>query len=168
MHLADLVEEDGSLVGELELPRLLAGRAGERAALVAEELAFEELAGKGCAVDLDERFPAANAALVEGAGMPSLPTPLSPRMRTGTSVSATRSTMSQMPSIAELTETNSLGGPRRIVGGATGGGAEPRMTTGGGSDRAGAATIASSPARAGALQRSIASRSSSGSIGFTR
>src|SRR3954462_13451393 len=68
MHLADLVEEDGSLVGELELPRLLAGRAGERAALVAEELAFEELAGKGCAVDLDERFPAPNAALVESAG----------------------------------------------------------------------------------------------------
>jgi len=35
---------------------------------VAEELALEELAGKGRAVDLDERFPAANAALVESAG----------------------------------------------------------------------------------------------------
>src|SRR3954469_15067812 len=73
MHLADLVEEDGSLVGELELSRLLAGRAGERAALVAEELALEELAGKGRAVDLHERFATAHAALVQRAGDALLP-----------------------------------------------------------------------------------------------
>ena len=34
--------------------------------------------------------------------MPSFPTPLSPRMSTGTSVSATRSTMSQMLAMAGL------------------------------------------------------------------
>src|SRR5882724_4909891 len=47
--------------------------------------------------------------------MPSLPTPLSPRMSTGTSVSATRSTMSQIDSIAGLEATYSVGTPRRAA-----------------------------------------------------
>ena len=106
--------------------------------------------------------------------MPSLPTPLSPRMSTGTSVSATRSTMSQMPIMAGLTETKSMGGPRREPAvGATGGGAPLSRTTttaGTGSGRGGstAGTSSAPGARTDALQRSMASRSSSGSMGFTR
>ena len=67
VHLADLVEEDGPLVGELELARLLAGRSRERAALVAEQLGFEQLARQRRAVDLHERFSAPGRALVYGA-----------------------------------------------------------------------------------------------------
>ena len=44
-HLADLVEEKRPAVGRLEEARLVRDRAGERAALVAEELAFEQRLG---------------------------------------------------------------------------------------------------------------------------
>src|SRR5581483_3745659 len=60
LHLADLVEEDRAAVRELELADLPADRARERAALVAEELALEEVARQRGAVDGDER-PAAPA-----------------------------------------------------------------------------------------------------------
>jgi hypothetical protein len=43
--LADLVEEERALVGELEAPGLAADRAGEGALLVAEELALDEVRG---------------------------------------------------------------------------------------------------------------------------
>ena len=46
-HLADLVEEDGAAVGELELAGLALVGAGEGAALVAEELGLEELQRAG-------------------------------------------------------------------------------------------------------------------------
>ena len=42
-ELADLVEEQGAAVRELEATGLLRDRAGERAALVAEELALEQV-----------------------------------------------------------------------------------------------------------------------------
>src|SRR5687767_8708015 len=67
-HLADLVEEDGAAVGELELAELALLGAGEGAALVAEELGLEELEGQGGAVDLDEGALAAGGAVVDGAG----------------------------------------------------------------------------------------------------
>ena len=99
--------------------------------------------------------------------MPSFPTPLSPRMRTGTSVSATRSTMSQMESIAGLEATYSVGTPR-LPGSTracwTTGGASLGRTAG----MIGAACGSSSEGGRDALQRSIASFSSSGSIGLTR
>ena len=41
-HLADLVEEQGAPVGGLEAPLALAQRAGEGAALVAEQLGLDE------------------------------------------------------------------------------------------------------------------------------
>ena len=41
-NVADLVEEERAAVGELEPPDLLRDRAGERAALVPEELALEQ------------------------------------------------------------------------------------------------------------------------------
>ena len=54
-HLADFVEEDGALVGLLELAGLVAVRPGEAALHVAEELRLEQGFGKAGAVDRDER-----------------------------------------------------------------------------------------------------------------
>ena len=66
--LADLVEEERPAVGELEAPRLAGHGARERAALVAEELALDELLRDGRAVDLDERLVLAARVLVQRAG----------------------------------------------------------------------------------------------------
>src|SRR3984885_4896531 len=49
--LSDLVEKERAAIGELEPPRLARDRTGERTALVAEELALDELLGDGGAVD---------------------------------------------------------------------------------------------------------------------
>ena len=54
-HLADLVEEDRAAVGQFEHAAAGTGRAGERAFLVAEQLAFKERLGKSPTVDRDER-----------------------------------------------------------------------------------------------------------------
>ena len=43
LELADLVEEERAAVGQLEPAALALGRAGERALLVAEQLALEQL-----------------------------------------------------------------------------------------------------------------------------
>ncbi len=53
-QLADLVEEDRAVVGELEAADALRGRSGEGALLVPHELALEQGARDGGAVDLDE------------------------------------------------------------------------------------------------------------------
>ena len=66
-HLADLVEEERAAVGQLERALRVARRAGERAALVAEQLALEQRLGEGGAVDGDERPPCARRPAVEGA-----------------------------------------------------------------------------------------------------
>ena len=57
-HVADLVEEHRAVVGELELARLVLDRAGEGAALEAEQLRFEQLGRQRGAVHLDERLVA--------------------------------------------------------------------------------------------------------------
>ena len=54
-HVADLVEEEGAAGGGLELADAALGGAGERAALVAEELALEQLVRDRRAVERDER-----------------------------------------------------------------------------------------------------------------
>ena len=54
LHLAHLVEQQRAAVRQLELAELARRRAGERAALVAEELALEQLARQRRAVDRDE------------------------------------------------------------------------------------------------------------------
>src|SRR4029079_19256554 len=54
-HVADLVQEEGAAGGGLEAAGAALGRAGERAALVAEELALEQVARDGGAVERDER-----------------------------------------------------------------------------------------------------------------
>ena len=53
-HVADLVEEKGAAFGLLEAPAAHRLRAGEGAALVAEELAFEQVLRNGRRIDRDE------------------------------------------------------------------------------------------------------------------
>ena len=67
VHGRDFVEEDGAAVGELELALLSVDGAGERAALVAEQLGGDELARDGAGVHGDERARAPAAAHVDGA-----------------------------------------------------------------------------------------------------
>ena len=66
-QVADLVEEERALGGDLEAAEPVAHRAGEGAARVAEHLALEQLAGQRAAVDRHERTVAARRALVERA-----------------------------------------------------------------------------------------------------
>src|SRR5262245_34505840 len=66
-HLGDLVEEDRALVRQLEAARPPLERAGERAPLVAEDLALEQRGGDRGTVDGDEGAPAPRRQLVERA-----------------------------------------------------------------------------------------------------
>ena len=82
-HVADLVEEERAEVGDLEQPGLVGDRAGERAALVAEQLGVEQVVVERRAVRDDE-------ACDRGAREPtwiaratsSLPVPFSPWIST--------------------------------------------------------------------------------------
>ena len=67
-HLADLVEEDRAAVGHFEKALLLQTRVGERAALVAEQLALEQLLGKRRARDVHERLGGPVARVVDDLG----------------------------------------------------------------------------------------------------
>ena len=67
-HLADFVEEHGAVRRHFEQARLVAVRAGEAAAHVAEQLGLEQRVGQAGAVDRDERSDGAEAALVNQAG----------------------------------------------------------------------------------------------------
>jgi len=66
-QLADLVQEDGAPVRELEAALLLLDRAREGAALVSEQLALDERRRQRRAVDLHHHVAAAAARLVDGA-----------------------------------------------------------------------------------------------------
>ena len=72
-ELTDLVEEQGSAVGEREPTLALARRAGEGALLVAEELALDQIRGNRGAIDGDERPILARRPGVNGAGHELLP-----------------------------------------------------------------------------------------------
>src|SRR5712692_2569978 len=63
---ADLVEEDGTAVSQLELAELARVGAGEGAALVAEQLRFDQRVGNGRHVDGDEGLVTARAAPMDG------------------------------------------------------------------------------------------------------
>ena len=99
-HLADLVEEHRAVVGELELARLVLDRAGEGAALEAEQLGLEQFGRERRAVHLDERLV---AAARRRRGARARPVPCRCRSRRGsstvTSVSATRSISSRTSAI---------------------------------------------------------------------
>ena len=68
VELADLVQEDGSAVGELEAAGLALVGAGEGASLVAEQLALQQLMRHRRAVHLDEGGPAARRVHVDAPG----------------------------------------------------------------------------------------------------
>ncbi len=55
-HVADFVEENRAVVALLEFADALVRRAGERAAFVAEQFAFQKLFGNGGAIDGEERL----------------------------------------------------------------------------------------------------------------
>jgi hypothetical protein len=67
-NVADLIQEEGALVRQLEPALLLPHRAGEGALLVAEQLALQQLAGEGSTGDGDEARLGPRAVEVEGAG----------------------------------------------------------------------------------------------------
>ena len=92
---ADFVEEDRAAVGLQELAHLVAGRAGERAGDVAEQLAFEQVLGQGAAGDFDERPFARLLRRWIARAIMILPVPLSPVTSTVARVSATLSIMSK-------------------------------------------------------------------------
>lgn len=89
--LADLVEEDGAAIGELEAADPVTQRAGEGALHMAEELALEQVARHRGAVDPDQRAGVALARLVDGARDQLLARADSPVMSTAASVLATSS-----------------------------------------------------------------------------
>src|SRR6266550_2250823 len=66
--VADFVEEERAAVGEFEAADFLIDGAGERAALVAEQLGFEKATGNGGAIDFNEGAIAARTKIVDGAG----------------------------------------------------------------------------------------------------
>jgi len=66
-HVADFVEEQRAAVGGFEQAGLVIGRAGERAANVAEELRLEKRLGNGAAVERDEPLHAPRTVVVDGA-----------------------------------------------------------------------------------------------------
>ena len=90
-HVADLVEQERPAVRlRQQAPARLDG-AGERAAHVAEHLRLEELVRDGGGVHRDERPARAGAPRAWIArATSSLPTPVSPVMRTGALDAATR------------------------------------------------------------------------------
>ena len=67
-HLADLVEEQDAAGGQLDLPGLGLVRAGEGAALVAEQLRLEQLLGQRRAVERDERAAGSRRRAVDEPG----------------------------------------------------------------------------------------------------
>ncbi len=64
--LADLVEENGAAVGQLEAADALGDGAGEGPFLVAEKLALHQARRQGAAIDLDERLAGAPARGMDG------------------------------------------------------------------------------------------------------
>src|SRR5690606_32799408 len=67
-HIADLVEEEGPAVGELELPGPVGEGPREGPLHMPEEFALDELRGDRRAVDLDEGAVGARRESVDGTG----------------------------------------------------------------------------------------------------
>ena len=87
IHVADLVEKQRASVRDLEEALLRRDRAGERAALVAEQLRLEQLLRQPGAVQIDERLlPRAGRCRAASRASTPLPVPVSPWIRTGRSV----------------------------------------------------------------------------------
>ena len=67
-HVVDIVEEDRAAMRHLEAARAILDRAGERSALVAEELRLDERLGQDRAADRHERPAPARAVVMDQAG----------------------------------------------------------------------------------------------------
>ena len=97
-NLADLVQEQSALVGQFEQPALLRPGVGERALLVAEQLALQQGFGNRRAVDGQERLGLAQCMV---AAIRSLPVPFSPSIRMDVaSLMATRRTNTSISRMA--------------------------------------------------------------------
>src|SRR2546422_3790995 len=66
-EFADLIEEDGAAIGDLQSALPLCQCPGKGALLVAEELAFNQSLGERRTVDRDERTACARAVQMNGA-----------------------------------------------------------------------------------------------------
>ena len=66
-QLADFVEKKCAVVGEIHFADFAGARAGEGAALVAEEFVFDQAFGDGGAIEGDEGFVAAWGQMMNGA-----------------------------------------------------------------------------------------------------
>ncbi len=75
-HVADLVQEEGAAVRQLELALAVLDGAGEAALHVAEELALDQLAGYGSAIHLDIGAAGSAALLVDEPRHPLLACPV--------------------------------------------------------------------------------------------
>ena len=88
-HVADFVEKQRAAVRRFDPARAPLVRAGERAALVAEQFRLQQVMRNRAAIDRDERPLAAAGALVNRERRQLLPVPDSPEMNTLASVFAT-------------------------------------------------------------------------------
>ena len=89
--VADLVEEDRALVGQLEEALLRIDGAGERALHVSEEVGLEQIRRQVAGVDRDERAcPTRAECRWNARATSSLPVPLSPWMSTVARLGAAR------------------------------------------------------------------------------
>jgi hypothetical protein len=105
-EIADLVEEQGAAVRLLEAAFARARRAGERTALVAEELALEQRLGQRRRSARARTGRARAATLVNRRATSSLPVPLSPVTSTEARDGATCSRVSNIARMTGLAPTS--------------------------------------------------------------
>src|SRR5207249_8813694 len=74
-QLADLIEEDRAVIGQLEQADLPFLGVGIRTLFVSEQFGIEERRREAGAVDLDERTTGAGREIVDHARGPALPRP---------------------------------------------------------------------------------------------
>ena len=105
-HLRDFIQENRAVVGELEFSGLGAYRAGKSSLLVTEQFRFQKFAGQCRAIHLDEGLRRRSNEGESSATITSLPTPLSPLIKTGTSTGAICSICWRIFSICGLAARN--------------------------------------------------------------
>ena len=101
-EFADLIEEDGAAVGELEAADAPGDGAREGPLLVAEELALHEPVGRALQLTLMNGLSARLLVEWMARAISSFPVPVSPVMSTEASVGATRRTSSSTADSAGL------------------------------------------------------------------
>ena len=74
-QFADLIEEDGTLMGQFKAPKPAPSRAGERPRFMPKQLASDHTSSKGGTVDGYQKMLAARAQLVDRPGHQFFPGP---------------------------------------------------------------------------------------------